>query len=77
MMRRKTLFDAARLSPWHAIRELPSRTIVIYAKHGVAVVFWDDGSMHRGDVDLDLALLIPTVKEAAKILGLSDEASRE
>lgn len=66
-MTKKQLFKLAAESGKHRTVIRPSYLAIV--KGNVQVNFWEDGSISRGDVPLDLAIRM-TITDAAKALGL-------
>jgi hypothetical protein len=73
MRTRKDLIEAAKASAGHTVSDYSGHTLVLVGKRGASVIFWNDGAMTRGDVRLDVACKIRTVKEAANLLDLTEE----
>jgi len=70
---RKLIIARALDSSRHNVTTESNRVLVTIGKRGPSVYFYEDGTMHRGDVDLTIARRM-TVTEAAKVLGLASAA---
>lgn len=68
MTRQKLIKDATAKGLW-VRRQSDNGPLLIRGKHGIEIAIYEDGTVHRADVQLNLAKGM-TVTAAAKALGL-------
>jgi Cft2 family RNA processing exonuclease len=67
----KALIALAEASPKHTVGKFGSQPVIRKgSRFGPSVIFWEDGTCTRGDVDQTIATNM-TKKDAAKLLDLT------
>ena len=65
-----TLLEAANASPKHSVTKFGSRPVIrMGSRYGPSVIFWEDGTCTRGDIDQTIATNM-TMAVARKLLTL-------